>query len=99
MLLFTVNNDKGTVNSYLLVGSKMGLCNYNPSEEFKKAHSHPVICLNTNQRFKSIVEASAFYKIDVSLISRNCRKIYDYGGKDANGNKLYWEYENREFYA
>lgn len=30
--------------------------------------------------------------LDVSSISRNCRKLCEHGGKDENGNNLYWQY-------
>lgn len=48
--------------------------------------------LNTGEVFETIKKASISYHVDPSLIGRNCRGKYSFGGHDSNGDKLYWEY-------
>jgi group I intron endonuclease len=49
-----------------------------------------VMCLNTNEVFNSINEASEKYNISPTKISHNCNHLSKIGGFDSNGNPLYW---------
>lgn len=75
---------------------------YGSREDFKKHFSKEynietkgkkVICLNTNEEFVSIREASRAYKIHNADISKACRGIYKSAGKHPiTGEKLIWMY-------
>lgn len=81
----------------------MNWCNYNPVEVSKEnlknmrnksvqITSKKVICLETNQIFNSINEASRQMNCQDSHISQCCRGIRNYCGKLEDGTKLHWEY-------
>ena len=68
------NLSKGTVQRYLKIGTRLSLCDYDPSKgnQIKPKCSVKVICLNDGNIFDSIIEASKFYNIDYSSISKSC---------------------------
>lgn len=49
-----------------------------------------VMCINTNEVFNSIKEASEKYKVTPSNISSNCSHKSTFAGRDENENCLYW---------
>lgn len=51
-----------------------------------------VRCIETNEEFDSIAEASRECKINTGCISQNLSGQYKYAGKDSNNNPLHWEY-------
>lgn len=56
-------------------------------------HKKKVICLNNNKIFDSAVEASAFYGLKRTSVSKVCQKSVPYAGVDPdNGEKLRWMY-------
>lgn len=61
----------------------------------KKQKAQPktkVICITTGKVFNSIREASDFYNVDSSSISKCCRGKIKYSGKLEDGTKLVWSY-------
>lgn len=68
------NLTKGTIQRYLKIGTRLSLCDYDPSKgnQIKPKCSVKVICLNDGNIFDSIIEASKFYNIDYSSISKSC---------------------------
>ena len=84
-----------TVQSYLHVCNQAGLCVYKGLGEMNK----PVVCLNTGEIFKNLIEAGEKYKIDANGISFVCKKQRNrtYAGKLQDGTRLRWlfldEYE------
>ena len=74
---------------YLKQGSRLGWCDYNPKEEIAKNYqnkSKSVYCLETNQMFNSIKEASEQFNAYRSSISKCCIGII------KTANKLHWIY-------
>ena len=56
-----------------------------------KAVDKPVICITTNKKFESIVQAGIYYKIQSPYhISDNCKNKRHYCGKLEDGTKLVW---------
>lgn len=81
-----------TVTNYLKVGTKYGLCkDYSIKESTYRSHGKCVICLNTQKKFRSIIDGANYYGILASDISKCCRRVSTYGGI-YNGNKLIWMY-------
>lgn len=75
------NRSRHTISSYLKKGNKLGWCNYDADEEIKKSYvnmqkttSRKIMCLNDNKIFNSISDASKYYNIDNSSISKVCYK-------------------------
>lgn len=65
--------------------------------ELKKSNMYygtkkKVRCIETNEEFDSIAEASRKCRINPSCISQNLSGQYTYAGKDNNNNPLHWEY-------
>ena len=56
------------------------------------SNAKAILCLNTGERFSTIKEASEKYNINYDRISKHCRGIYEYAGKDDEGNKLIWKF-------
>lgn len=82
-----------TVTNYLQKGNEIGLCkNYSSEQSMKRSHGNKIICLTYNKIFLSIVDASNYYNIGVSSISKCCRGKISYGGKLKDGTKLRWMY-------
>lgn len=52
-----------------------------------------IICITTNKIYNSLTDAAIDYNLDVSSISKCCRHIQKSCGKDVNGNKLIWMFE------
>lgn len=88
---------KPTVRIYLKQGVKIGWCNYDPKEAMShKEYSYKkVICLTTNEIFKSVTEASNKYNIEDTSISACCNNRQKSAGKHPLTNeKLIWmDYE------
>ena len=57
-----------------------------------KGKKKSVICINTNEIFDSVKEASKKYNLDESFLSKCCRNKIKYCGKDSFGNKLHWSF-------
>lgn len=82
-----------TVTNYLQKGSEIGLCkNYSSEQSMKRSLGNKIICITHNKIFSSIVDASDYYNIGVSSISKCCRGKISYGGKLQDGTKLKWMY-------
>jgi group I intron endonuclease len=54
--------------------------------------SKSVICLNINEIFNTITEASLKYNINHASISAVCKNKRKSARKDSDGNKLHWMY-------
>lgn len=86
-----------TVRRYLKRGAKLEWCNYDSKAESKKhfiyvgeRESKKVICINTNEIFKSQAEAERKYNIH-NGISRCCLKKQKSAGKHPEtGERLIW---------
>lgn len=65
-----------------------------------KVKDDRVVCLNYNKVFKNAKEASLFYGLDKSCISKCCRGVRKSCGKDEFGNPMTWmkytEYKNNK---
>jgi ribosomal protein S27E len=92
-----------TVLDYLKQGVQLGWCDYDPKEEMKKNYNRidnsrfriPVICLNTNKIFVSIVEAEKYYNMKKSHIYSCCKGDRESAGRHPEtGEKLRWAYYN-----
>jgi DNA-directed RNA polymerase subunit RPC12/RpoP len=89
-----------TIRKYLKQGAKNNWCDYNPKEELIKSGKNQskknvkeVICLNNNEKFNSLKEASAYYNINRDNISECCRGKRKYCRKDhVTKERLYWMY-------
>lgn len=68
------NLTKGTIQKYLKIGARLSLCGYDPlkSNQIKPKPIVKIICLNDENVFDSIVEASKHYKVSASSISISC---------------------------
>lgn len=58
----------------------------------KIIHKRKVKCITTGKVFNSIKEASKYYNIEETGISRCCKGEFKTSGKLPNGTKLVWEY-------
>ena len=58
----------------------------------KIIHKRKVRCITTGKIFDSIKEASQYYNIDETGISRCCKGRFKTSGKLSDGTKLSWEY-------
>ena len=85
-----------TIIKYLKNGNKFGWCNYDKKEEmsrvmkeYYRTRCKKVICISTNELFKSSEEAHLYHQdIPMKNIRRCC-----YGGRQTTGvNKLRWRY-------
>lgn len=57
----------------------------------------PVVCINTNEKFNSIKEASIAYKVRASAICDNCNFNLEYAGyHPETGEKLKWRYYSED---
>ncbi len=93
--------DKSIVSKYLQLYASCGLCDYDKSQQYRiglesavKAHRKPVLCTTTGDKFPSIREAAQAYGLCESSIQNCIAGRTKSGGKDVNGNKLYWEVIN-----
>ena len=92
-----------------ITGEKMQWRFYEVGKEYKyepyvpklKKYNPPnkisIICINTNEKFASISDASKKYNISPSTLgeylkSKNTSSEWKYCGFDNNGNKLIWKY-------
>lgn len=81
-----------TIRSYLIEGKKLNITPLYTTQENKyRSNSHEVYCVTTNMYFRSIIDASKYYDIHPSTISKNCRGVSNYGGI-YNGVRLQWIY-------
>jgi len=78
-----------TVSNYLKQGTELGWCDYDP---YKEKGCKKIICLNTEEEFYSICEATRQYNIkSTSTISACCNKYFRYAGKHPEtGENLVW---------
>lgn len=84
---------KGTVNSYLHTGVKLGICDYRGKDEKKKK----VICTSTGMIFGSSKEAAEEVGIKfASNISRVCRGERKHVIHPITKEKLLWEFYDGE---
>lgn len=56
--------------------------------------SKSVVCVNTNEVFVNLTEASVKYKLDISSITKCCKRKIKYHGKLKDGTKLIWLYHD-----
>lgn len=61
-------------------------------QKIREKHSKKVICINTGEIFKSMLEAEKEMRIDRHDISKCCRGIREFAGKLSSGEKLKWEF-------
>lgn len=89
---------KNTIQKYLKQGERLGWCEYNPKKEkiriTKLATSKKVICLNNNQIFDSLKNASIFANVkSSSSITNCCEHKTEYAGIHLiTKNPLHWMY-------
>lgn len=87
-------NEKKAVWMYLNDFKKIDKCNI--EDYLKKAgcfpNSVPIVCLNTRERFDSIVQASKKYSINNDTIRKCCAKKIKSAGK-MNGERAIWMFE------
>lgn len=65
---------------------------YNASPGGEPENRSPVVLLNTNEVFLSLVDAANKYNVDANNISGACRNTILSAGKDKKGNPLVWVY-------
>lgn len=58
---------------YLIEGSAIGLCEYNPHINLLECSARKVICLDTNQEYYSIIEAKRQTKVSEYAIAQSCK--------------------------
>lgn len=88
---FKIN--RGTIIDYLKRGNKLGWCDYNPKDSYKKAKWNPkkdgihIICINNDMEFKSISECStkSLKLFGVKISRRTISRICDGIKSDYNG--------------
>lgn len=56
--------------------------------------AHAVVCVNTGEHFGTISQAAEKYHVSQSSISSCCSGKINSAGKDADGMRLLWRYEN-----
>lgn len=83
-----------TVINYLNQAHKLGLCDYEGSNNRKK----PVLCITTNKVFESLKDAQNFYKVKYSYIRECCNGNRKFAGQDENGNNLEWKFISKSDY-
>ena len=74
----------GTIGKYLKKSNELHLTNY------KNKNEKVVICITTEETYKSITEASKQTGVNLSGISACCRGKHKSAGKDENGEPLVW---------
>jgi predicted DNA-binding protein YlxM (UPF0122 family) len=98
-----LNVERGTVVKYLKRGNDLGLCDYDSRKESLMCYlnavnktSKSVLCINTNQCFKSLSEAARFYNLSGgNRITRYIRGEIKCAGKHPiTGENLNWKYVN-----
>jgi predicted DNA-binding protein YlxM (UPF0122 family) len=97
-----LNIKKSLVRRYLKQGSIINLCDYDPAVEIYKnyhnAHDrnnsqkNKIVCVNTNEVFESILQASKTYGIHITCISNNAKGRQSFAGKLPDGTKFHWMY-------
>lgn len=96
-----MNMSTGTIIKYLKKGKNIGWCDYDPDEEkilgrLKNAGTYnkiKVVCLNTNEVFESVSNASVKCNADGGNIGYCCKGVGFYSGKDTiTGDYLQWQY-------
>ena len=98
--LFKLN--KTTIKKYLKQGAELSWCDYNfeqqKADNLKTKYekiSKKVICLTTGEVFNSLTDASRYYKIDNSSLSKCCKnKILSTGTHPETNKPLRWMYYN-----
>lgn len=88
-----------TVIQWLKLCSSLGVCDYNHELECQKRllkKCRKVLCIETNEIFDSIVEASKRYNVDKSHISYCCQGKLKSAGKFSDGRKIHWSYATEE---
>jgi Zn finger protein HypA/HybF involved in hydrogenase expression len=98
------NLSSTTIRTYLKMGTKLGLCNYNAKEQqiqsgkqaglhSKINNSKKVICLTTGEIFDSEASAAKKYNTYCSSIKKCCIGKLNYSGKSPVSNKkLQWKF-------
>lgn len=72
---------------YIYTGSKMGP---------KNKKTTPVRCLETGEEFDSITEAAKVYNTSTGSVSSSCKRFNSAGKHPITGERLHWEYINKE---
>jgi hypothetical protein len=95
-IMDTLKIGKSAILRYLKRGKKLHWCNYDPKEERIKNYrnkSKCVYCIEYNQVYNSIVDASKQCNINDTNISRCCLGKQKTAGKDSKtGKPLHWIY-------
>ena len=92
------NIDRGGTGFSSELGSILSKQNWE-NEEYRKIFCKPVICVNTQKIYPSIVEAANATGINKSGIAKACNKIHHSAGTDSNNIPLQWEFyeEGKEY--
>ena len=78
-----------TITNYLVNMAKINKCSYTKEESKYRSMGHKIICLNDRKIFPTIVEASKFYNIEASAISKCCRRKSTFGGWYNNKKMIF----------
>lgn len=62
------------------------------NEEYRKIYCKPVICVNTQKIYPSIIEAALDTGINKTGIAKACSGKHHSAGIDKEGNMMQWEY-------
>lgn len=62
------------------------------NEEYRQKFCKPVICVNTQKIYPSIIEASLDTGINKTGIAKACAKVHHSAGIDELGQMIQWEY-------
>lgn len=87
-----LNLSQTTIRSYLKNGTNNGLCiGYSVKASVDRSIGRKVINLNDRKIFDTIVSASKYYNISISIISNCCKRQVSFGGY-YNGEKQIFMY-------
>ena len=85
-----------TVSGYLKTGNKLGLCDYSPDKNRSNStfyyKSKPILCVTTNEKFRSIKEAMLKHHLGHKKIVDCCNGAIQFAGHSESGEKLQWKY-------
>ncbi len=64
----------GGLRHYLLEGNVIGLCEYNPTINKLECNANKVICLDTKQEYRSVIEAQRQTNVSETSITESCKQ-------------------------
>ena len=87
------NMSEKEINSYINDKQIRKPQSFETKNKIGKTNGHPVICLNTNEIFYSIQEASRKYNAPYSGIGKCCKELQRFSGKHPiTKERLAWKY-------